>query len=132
MILSALLSGLMAFGHEGGHVHGGADTGKLMADLTDGKGTAVGKASLQRDGSYVMVQLFDAKSEAMKLDGFDKTAKGTMKMGKKNPKTANFDLALEGNAFTGTAPTATKKPFDINVTLKEGERKLLVTFKNLD
>jgi len=127
-----MLGGLMAYGHEGGHVHGGADTGKKMADLTDGKGATIGKASLERDENNVRVQLFDTKMEAMKLEGFDKTAKATMKMGKKSAKTTNFDLALEGNAFTGTAPTATKKPFDINVTLKEGERKLLVTFKNLD
>jgi hypothetical protein len=97
------------------------------------KATVVYKAELVRgDENKTRLYLYDAKMEPLKLDGFEKTAKAVLEtLGKKSKRT-DFELKLENDAFVGTAPKATKKPFNIDVHLKEGDRSLLVAFDNLD
>jgi hypothetical protein len=69
---------------------------------------------------------------ALKLDGFEKSASAVLQTGGKKAKKLPFELKLEGDAFVGKAPKPPKKPFNIDVTLKEGDKNLLVAFDNLD
>ena len=92
------------------------------------------KAELVRlEDRTVQVYFYDQAMNPLPLSNFAKTGKGILEVIKKQKTTRTpFDLALEGDAFTGKAPKARSKPFNIDVTVQEGTRKLLAAFDNLD
>lgn len=141
--LPLMLAGL-ALAHDEGHgpkltdqpKMGGVLTGVVAAkDAKLGpKAALVYKAEMVRseDGT-VRVYLYDKDLNPLDLAKFEREAAGTLEdLRKKKPFLIKFKLALVDGAFTGKAPKASKKPFNIDVTLKEGERKLLAAFDNLD
>lgn len=98
------------------------------------KAQLVYKGELVRseDGT-VRLYLYNSKMEPLPLSTFDKSAKAIVEVEKKKQVlTTPFELKLEGNSFVGKAPLPAVKPFNIDVQLKEGDRKLLVAFDNLD
>ena len=140
-IVSAILFGLVAYAHDEGHgpkLTDPAKQGGLVAPVVDAKDAKLGekaalvhKAELVRseDGG-VKLYLYDTQMNPLKLTSVEKSASAVMH--KKNTKKLPFTLKLEGDAFVGQVPKAAKKPFNIDITVKEGDRKLLVAFDNLD
>jgi hypothetical protein len=145
-ILAALLlvPSVHVSAHDEGHGPKLTDTaqqGGVIAPVIDkkevkkgAKAAVVYKAELVRseDGT-VRVYLYDKTMNPLNLSGFDVTAKGIVEM-KKNKKwtTVPFTLKLQDDSFTGIAPKAVSKPFNIDVTLTEKGRELLSAFDNLD
>ena len=92
------------------------------------------KAELLRlEEGNISVYIYDYEMNPVKLSKFDKKATGEVEaMVKKKITTTSFKLAQEEDAFTGKAPKAKSKPFNIAITFKEGKRELLAVFENLD
>lgn len=140
----ALMLSSVAAAHDEGHGPKLSDTGKygglisgvvLKADPKKGASAAlVHKAELVRsaDGT-VRVYLYNDKMAPLDLKGFD--AKGSASLGarvKGKFTETTFSLEQKENAFVGKMPKPGAKPYNIDVTLKEGSRELLTAFDNLD
>ena len=130
-----------AFAHDEGHgpkLSDVAKQGGIVSSVVEAKDAKLGEKAplvhkgelVRNDDGTVRLYLYDAKMNPLKLEGFEKTAKAILTARK--AKTASFALKIEGDAFVGTAPKPAKKPFNIDITLKEGSRNLLVAFDNLD
>ena len=149
MILALVMcvSGLglnLAFAHDEGHGPKLSDTGKfgglvsavvLKTDAKKGtKAALVFKAELVRsaDGT-ARVYLYDSTMQQLDLKGFD--AKGSavvITTIKGKSKEVKFAIDLKDNSFIGKMPKITKKPYNIDVTVKQNGRELLSAFDNLD
>lgn len=92
------------------------------------------KAELTRtEDGIVRIYLYDGEMKALDPARFDKTAKAVLSSQKKKKWTeAPFTLTLKDGAFTGQAPKAASKPFNIDVNLTEGKTRLLAAFDGLD
>lgn len=150
MMMLAVLAGLSfggaarSFAHDGGHGPKLTDQGQqggVMASVIDKKDLKLGaKASVLYKGELVRsedgtvrVYLYNKDMSPLDLSKLDGVGKGIVETEKKGKYTkVPFDLKQEDGTFSGTAPKPTVKPFNIDVTLKEGERELLVAFDNLD
>jgi hypothetical protein len=92
------------------------------------------KAELTRteDGT-VRVYFYDAQMKSLDLASLPKTAKA-MLQSKKRKKWTSIPFLLEKTAdgYIGKAPKPAGRPFNIDVTFKEGERELLAAFDGLD
>lgn len=144
LVAAILLTGVSAFSHDGGHGPKIMDSGKqggVVAPVIDAKDAKKGakagfvhKAELVRseDGA-VRIYLYDKEMNPLDLSKFDKTAKGVVEFKKSRKWVKNyFTLTQEQGVFVGKAPKSSAKPFNIDVTLKEGGRELLTAFDNLD
>jgi len=141
--LSLLLLASVASAHDEGHGPKFVESSKqggVTASVVDAKDAKLGakaalvyKAELIRaeDGT-VRVYLYDKKMTPLDASTFDKSAKAVLLAGKKKAKQMAFALSLEEGAFIGKAPKAPSKPFNIEITFKEGKRTLLAAFENLD
>ncbi len=130
--------------HDEGHGPKLTDEGKqggVISPVIDKKDVKKGakagvvyKAELVRsEDGMVSVYLYDKEMNALDLAKFEKTAKGNVEIEvKKKYMTTPFTLTLTDGAFTGSAPKATRKPFNIDVYLREGGRDLLAAFDDLD
>lgn len=140
----ALMSSGPIFAHDEGHGPKLSDTGKygglvsgvvLKADAKKGAGAAlVHKAELVRsaDGT-VRVYVYDDKMAPLDLKGFAPKASALLGAKVKGKfKESSFALELKENAFVGKMPKPEAKPYNIDVTLKDGSRELLTAFDNLD
>ena len=143
MALVMCASGLV-LAHDEGHGPKLSDTGKfggivsavvLKADAKKGaKAALVFKAELVRsaDGT-ARVYLYDSTMKQLDLKGFDAKASAliiTTIKGKS--KETKFSLDLKDNSFIGKMPKITKKPYNIDVTVKQEGKDLLSAFDNLD
>ena len=135
--------GAMTLAHDEGHGPKLTDQpkqGGVVAPVVAAKDAKLGpKAALIYKGELVRTEdgsvklyLYDAKMNALKLDGFGKTAKGLLETHGKKGKRENFELKLEGDSFVGKAPQPSKKPFNIDVVVTEKDQRLLAAFDNLD
>ncbi len=81
----------------------------------------------------IRVYVYDAQMKLLNLDRFNTTANATLEV-KKNRKWTKtvFELQQKDNAFVGKLPPITRKPFHIDVILREGNRDMLIAFDNLD
>jgi hypothetical protein len=146
VLLSMLLglAVLSARAHDEGHGPKLTDQGRqggVMAPVIDArdrdkgaKAAVVYKGELLRseDGT-VRVYLYDADMAPLDLARFAPDAGGVLEVEKKKKVTTTpFALKVGEDSFIGTSPKPAAKPFNIDVTLKEGERGLLVAFDNLD
>jgi len=143
MLLAASLS-LPVFAHDEGHGPKIVDAGKMGGVLTavvlakdakfGPKAALLYKAELTRsEEGVVRVYLYDKDMKPLNPARFAKTAKAVLESHKKKKTSrAPFTLTLEDGAFTGRAPKAASKPFNIDVTFKEGDKELLAAFDNLD
>jgi hypothetical protein len=139
-----LLLAAVVFAHDEGHGPVLTDQPKMGGVVTavvDAKDAPKGpeaplvyKAELVRsEDGKARVYLYDKDMNALDLAKFDKKAKGVVEtIKKKKVSKAAFELTLQDGAFVGTPPKPARKPFNIDVTLQEGERKLLAAFDNLD
>lgn len=141
--LSLLMLVSVASAHDEGHgpkLVESSKQGGVLASVVEAKDAKLGpkaapvyKAELIRseDGT-VRVYLYDKQMARLDISTFDKNAKAVLLVGKKKSKKMPFSLSLEEGAFIGKAPKASSRPFDIEITFKEGKRALLAAFENLD
>lgn len=135
---------MTALAHDEGHGPKLADTGKfggLVAPVVKKseaklgtKATLVHKAELVRsaDGT-VRVYLYDKEMKPLDAKGFAKGGGASLGAKVKGKwKDVDFPLTLEGSSFIGKMPKAEGKPYNIDVTVKEGTEELLSAFDNLD
>jgi len=134
-----------AYAHDGGHGPKVSDAGKYggvvmpvieAKDADKGtKAALVHKSELVRseDGT-LNLYLYDQSMKPLDLTKFSKSVTAKIGPMKRNPKwkTETFSLDQKGTSFVGKMPTAKVKPFYIDLTLSEGERKLMTAFENLD
>lgn len=142
-LLAASLS-LPAFAHDEGHGPKLTDAGKMGGVVTavvlvkeaklGPKAALLYKAELTRsEDGVVRVYLYDKEMKPLDPARFGKSAKAVLESHRKKKTTRTpFVLALEEGAFTGKAPKPAGKPFNIDVTLQEGQKELLAAFDNLD
>ncbi len=142
---------LVAFGfttsasaHDEGHGPKLADTGKygglvsavvLKADASKGGSAAlVHKAELVRstDGT-TRYYLYNTEMKPLDVKGFDTKASASMASKVKGKwKSITFPLELKNGVFSGKMPTPEAKPYNVDITVKEGGKELLSAFDNLD
>ncbi len=91
-----------------------------------------GELTRSTDGT-VRVYLYDTRMKPLMLSGFETTGKATLEV-KKNSKWEKsvFALQKEGDSFVGKMPKVARKPFNIDVIVREGSRDLLIAFDGLD
>lgn len=143
ILLAASLS-LPAFAHDEGHGPKLTDAGKMGGVVTavvlakeaklGPKATLLYKAELTRsEEGVVRIYLYDKDMNPLDAARFGKSAKAVLESHKKKKTTRTpFTLTLEDGAFTGRAPKASSKPFNIDATFKESKNDLLAAFDNLD
>jgi len=133
-----------AIAHDEGHgpkITDPAKQGGIVSPVVEAKDAKLGtkaalhyKAELVRseDGT-VQVYLYDKEMNPVDLKSFDKTAKGILAF-KKNKKwtNQNFEIKQGEGFFTGAAPKAGSKPFNIDFHIKGGGKEYLTAFDNLD
>jgi len=147
-ILTALLLAIgiitPSMAHDEGHgpklrdtaKYGGAIAPAILAkEITLGrKAKMVYKGELTRsqDGT-IRVYVYDTHMKLLDLEKFDTTANATLEV-KKNKKWSKtvFELQQKDNSFVGKLPPISRKPFNIDVILREGNRDILIAFDNLD
>lgn len=139
-----LISSSLSLAHDEGHGPKITDAGKkggIVASVVRAKDVKKGasaellyKAELVRsEDGQVKVYVYDKDMNAVDFSKFDSKAKGVVESKKQKKWTqAPFDLALEGDAFTGKAPAPAKKPFNIDIKIKSGGQDLMAAFDNLD
>ena len=143
LLLAVTLSS-PALAHDEGHGPKLADGGRMGGVVTAvvlAKEAKLGpKAALQykaeltraEDGT-VRVYFYDAEMKALDPARFEKAGKAVLiAVKKKKTTTAPFKLELKDGAFIGKAPKAASKPYNIDVTVKEGKNELLAAFDGLD
>lgn len=143
LLLAAALS-TAGYAHDEGHGPKLTDQppqGGVLTAVVEAKDAKLGakaplvyKAELVRseDGT-VRVTLYDQELKALDVSMFDKKGEATLIVEKKKKTTIKkFPLTLEEGTFIGKAPKPAGKPFNIDVTVTEGKRRLLAAFDNLD
>jgi hypothetical protein len=141
---AALFLSLSAFAHDEGHGPKLTDSpkqGGVISPVVKASEAKLGpkavliyKAELARlDDGTVRVYVYDQNMNPLPLTGFNKTAKGAVEMEKKKQTTKTpFELTLDGDSFSGKMPTITSRPYNVDVVMQEGDRRLLAAFDNLD
>lgn len=144
ILVTAFLFSFSAMAHDEGHGPKLPDTGKqggivssvvLLKDAAKGaKANLVYKSELVRsEDETVHLYFYDKEMNSLDLGKFNKNAKGVVEVEKRKKVTKTpFDLTLEENAFVGNVPKPSSKPFNIDITVKEGDKVLLTAFDNLD
>ena len=135
---------LPVFAHDEGHGPKLTDAGKMGGVITAvvlAKDAKLGsqaplqfKAELTRsEAGIVRIYLYDKKMVPLDRKRFGTTAQALLQAQVKKKWTSTpFPLNFKDGAFTGKAPKASRKPFNIDVTFKEGATELLAAFDNLD
>lgn len=147
-ILTALLLAIgfitPSMAHDEGHGPKLSDTAKyggaiapaiLAKEVTLGrKAKMIYKGELTRSqNGTIRIYIYDTQMKLIDLEKFDTTATGTLEF-KKNKKWAKtpFKLQQKDNAFVGKLPPVTRKPFNIDVILREGNHDIMIAFDHLD
>lgn len=133
---------LNAFAHDEGHgpkltdapKQGGILTSVVLAkDASKGpKAEMIYKAEIVRSSEgKVSVYFYDKSMKP--IQGLAQVASGSLESGKKGKVTyQKFELKFVTDHFEGQSPKPQRKPYNIDITVKEGERELLAAFDNLD
>lgn len=145
-ILIALImcASVTTLAHDEGHGPKVSDGGKygglvsavvLKSEAKKGASAAlVYKAELVRsiDGN-TRVYLYDKDMKQLDLKDFESKGSATLAT-KVKGKWIDTDFALEKkeNSFIGKMPKVAKKPYNIDVTIKQNNKELLTAFDNLD
>lgn len=98
------------------------------------KAKMIYKGELTRaQNGTIRIYVYDIQMKLIDLEKFDTTANATLEF-KKNKKWTKtvFKLQQKDNAFVGKLPPITRKPFNIDVILREGNHDILIAFDNLD
>ena len=144
LIVAALSLAAPAAAHDEGHgpklTDGGRMGGVVTAVVLANEAKLGTKAALQykaeltrSDDGTVRVYLYDTEMKPLEPARFGKTAKAVLLSQKKKKwSQAPFTLTFMDGAFTGKAPKAASKPFNIDVNFTEGKITLLAAFDGLD
>lgn len=139
-----LLISLNTFAHEGGHgsVAEGGKFGGITSPVVDkaeaGKGDkakTLFKAELVRAASgKLSLYIFDEKMNLSNLSEFGESVDAKLEVKKKGKFTyfGDFKFTKAGNHFEAQLPQVEYKPFNIDIFLSKGDKKLFVGFSNLD
>jgi hypothetical protein len=143
LIAFTLVFALNAIAHDEGHGPKLTDTPKQGGVLTSvvlasdaAKGPAaemIYKSEIVRssDGT-VRVYFYDKSMNPLKAV-LAPTATGNLESGKKGKVSyQKFELKFVNDHFEGKSPKPQRKPYNIDVKVKEGDRDLLAAFDNLD
>ena len=148
IILTALLLAIgfitPSMAHDEGHGPKLSDTAKyggaiapaiLAKEVPLGrKAKMIYKGELTRSqNGTVHIYIYDIQMKRIDLEKFDTTANATLEF-KKNKKWTKtlFELHQKDNAFVGKLPPVTRKPFNIDVILREGNHDIMIAFDHLD
>ena len=143
LLLAAALS-TAAYAHDEGHGPKLTDQppqGGVLTAVVEAKDAKLGPAAplvykaemVRSEDGTVRVTFYDKDLKPLDVQKFDKKAGATLIVEKKKKVTLKkFPLALEEGSFTGKMPKPAGKPYNIDVTVTEGARKLLAAFDNLD
>lgn len=142
MLLLALA--VNSFAHDEGHgpkLTDAAKQGGVVAPVVLAKDAGLGpkapmkhKAEIVRsqDGT-LRVYFYDQKMEPLKTGVLAQKASGILISGKRGKiSEQKFDLVWKEDHFEGKSPKPTRKPYNIDINVKEGATDLLVAFDNLD
>lgn len=135
---------MIAFAHEGGHGEL-AEAGKfggVTSPIVDNAQAGMGnkahtlyKAELVRgESGKISLYIFDDKMNLVDLDKFENEVESKLEVKKKGKFTyfGSFKLMKHGNHFMGQLPKVEYKPYNIDIYIMEGKKKLFVGFSNLD
>lgn len=128
--------------HEGGHGPApkgiGNYGGTLAFVVAKGPGAKPGapkyQAELVRSADRtVRIYLYDLGMQPLPPSQFGNSAQAVIEV-KTGAQfvTTPFALTADGKALRGMAPPASRKPYSLEVTLKEGAAEWFVAFENLD
>jgi hypothetical protein len=139
-----LVFGLNAFAHDEGHGPKLTDApkqGGIVAPVVLAKDASLGpkaelkhKAEIVRsnDGT-VRVYYYDKAMNPISTGALASSAKAVLITSKKGKVTEQkFDLKWVQDHFEGKAPKPSRKPYNIDVKVMQGETELLAAFDNLD
>jgi hypothetical protein len=98
------------------------------------KAALVYKAELVRlDDGTVQVYLYNQDMKPLSLSNFAETGKANVEVSKRGKMSYTpYPLKREVERFSGKITPPATKPFNIDVTVQEKDRKLLAAFDNLD
>lgn len=147
-IIATLLISSLTFAHDEGHGPKLGDqpkfSGKVAAvinkkEINKGtKATMLYKAELTKNAKNVIrVYFYDKKMTLMKLDGITSASGELLFKSRDRKKMENHKFKLkkvvEKNTefFEGTLPTKPRRPFNVDVTLDEKDKKLFIAFDGL-
>jgi hypothetical protein len=145
MILTFVLAiSMNAFSHDEGHGPKLTDApkqGGVVAPVVLAKEAGLGtkaqmkyKAEIARtqDG-IVRIYFYDQAMNPLKNNVLAPKARAYLISGKKGKiKEEKFELIWKEDHFFAKSPKPTRKPYNIDVIVKEGSTELLVAFDNLD
>lgn len=144
LLILSLSFALNVFAHDEGHGPKLTDTPKQGGVLTSvvlAKDTSKGPAAeliykseiVRSSDGKVSVYLYDKSMNPLKSSSLATTASATLITEKKGKiSTQNFTLKFVADHFEGQSPKPQRKPYNIDVKIKEGDRELLAAFDNLD
>ncbi|MCB0362951.1 MAG: hypothetical protein KDD35_09515 [Bdellovibrionales bacterium] len=145
LTITLLLAGHFAFAHDEGHGPKLGDQpkfgGKVVAvinkdEVSKGtKATMLYKAELTKTNQNVVrVYLYDKEMKPMKVEEFG-AAKGELQFkDRKTKKWSGHEFKFEkkDGFYEGKLPTEPRKPFNVDVTLKQMEKNLFMAFDGLN
>lgn len=144
LLAMLLVISLSAFAHDEGHGPKLTDApkqGGIVAPVVLAKDANLGtkaqmmhKAEIVRsqDGT-IRVYFYDKTMNALKAGTLAAKASGNLISGKKGKiKEQKFELTWMEDHFEGKSPKPTRKPYNVDIIVKQGETDLLVAFDNLD
>lgn len=143
-VIASILSWSSSYAHDEGHGPKLADAGKYGGlvsaviakdDIKLGANAPlIHKAELVRstDGT-LRVYMYDKNMKPLNVKSFEPKAYAILAAKVKGKWVdTEFPLEVKENAFIGKMPKVTKKPYNIDVTVKENGKELLSAFDNLD
>lgn len=140
LALSSVATPLLA--HEGGHGpapkgigHYGGRLAYVVAKGTTATASAPKyQAELVRAADRtVRIYLYDQGMKPLPPSQFGNSAQAVIEVRNGSQfVTTPFTLTADGKALRGLAPPASRKPYSLDVTLKEGATEWFVAFENLD
>lgn len=140
-----LLAGQVAFAHDEGHGPKLGDQpkfgGKVAAVINKNevsKGTKAAmlyKAELTKNNQNIIrVYLYDKKMKPLKIEDLGTAAGELLFKNRKTRKMSShdFEFKKKDGFYEGKLPTKPRRPFNIDVTLKQKDKNLFMAFDGLN
>ena len=142
--LILIVMAMTTYAHEGGHgeVAEGGKFGGVTSPIVDNAEAGMGakahtlyKAELVRgESGKLSLYVLDHKMQLVDLAPFENEVEAKLEVKKKGKFTyfGTFKLTKHGNHYMGQLPKVEYKPFNIDIYIMQGKKKLFVGFSNLD
>lgn len=143
MITMTLLTSVFTFAHDEGHgpalkddsLNGGKVTAIILeSEVKKGRAAKMlYKGELVHNSRKLEVKLYiySQNMKPLDLSKFSKTVKG-VQIERRSEKPFTLTLDKSGKFFVGTRPKNKRVPFNIDVFVTEGDKKLFGAFDGLD